>query len=140
MLRVRVWDQIGDVFGKWELDGLSSKCRDANLINKAVALACCPDDDCPGFGECDWKVVNQGTVGPFFLFEARSGRNHLCLVLVNSEEQEDDGSVDDGSQCDPDFIRPGFCSAADLAHSDPSIHILDLVHYDEQDDECVEDG
>lgn len=83
MLRVRTWDEISGEWGKWDLERLSPDCRDAEAINQAIDAACCDDPDYKG-----WTVNKCGEIGPVFVIETRSNRNHLAILLVISEEQE----------------------------------------------------
>ena len=79
MLRISTWDEIS---GEWET-------RDVKLPHnerdpKKIARTTDPEG-----GNDGWRVKISGQVGPVFVIEVRSDRNHLGLILVNSEDQDD---------------------------------------------------
>ena len=88
MLKISVWDEIGAEWAVRELD-LPPDCRDPKAINRALEVANFDvgeplgDDDEPG-----WEVHGQSQTNATMTIEARSDRGHLCIIVVNYEDQE----------------------------------------------------
>jgi hypothetical protein len=88
MLIAHGWDEISCEWVRHELD-LPPTCRDAAKINAAIGALVAqggPTDEDGGDG---WEVAGQSKIGPILTIECRSDRNHLAIIIVNSEEQDD---------------------------------------------------
>ena len=82
MLKISTWDEISCEWATHELD-LPPDTSDPNLINQTLG------ELLAGAGEGDgYTVVGHSTTGPILTIECRDDRNHLAILIVNSEEQE----------------------------------------------------
>ena len=62
--------------------------KDPEAINLAIGMKVAgngPADDDGGDG---WEVRNHSWCGPLLTIEVRSDRDHLCIMVVNYEDQE----------------------------------------------------
>lgn len=80
MLKIHTWDEIS---GEWDIHELDipAYTRDPNAINQALGELIAEDED-------GYTVANHATAGPILTIECRDSRNHLAILIVNSEDQE----------------------------------------------------
>lgn len=81
MLKVHGWEEANGEWGEVAVE-VESDCKDPEAINKAMNVAIDPEYD-------EYRVVHSAFCGPNILtMETRSTRNHLGIIVVNYEFQE----------------------------------------------------
>ncbi len=93
MLKAMVWDELSAEWGEHIID-IPPDTKDPHKINRAIGAAIA--DTLKPCGETDeatsddgWVVKSSTITGPILTIEARSDRNHLSIIIVNYEDQED---------------------------------------------------
>lgn len=95
MLKVWVWDEIGEEFSDSLLD-IPDDCRDAVIINLALEAKSrdmipegdnwTPQELTEAFEErdsCSWEITKTTDTGNFLLIECKDDRDHRSVILVN---------------------------------------------------------
>jgi hypothetical protein len=75
---VHVWDEINEEWGRFDLDLTKT---DPEAINHAIGVIVAEGEDGDG-----WGVEASSWAGPVLTIISRSDRNHLCIMVVNTEE------------------------------------------------------
>lgn len=81
-MKISTWDEI---CGEWSTHELAIPVtRDPETINRALGQTIAEQEEGDGF-----EIKNHSFTGPILTIESRSDRNHLNIIVVNYEDQED---------------------------------------------------
>jgi len=87
-MKINTWDEISMEWAEHELD--IDLTQDPEAINLALGNSLVDydlpvaEDETGGDG---WQVKSHTMTGPILTIETRSDRNHLCIIIVNYEDQ-----------------------------------------------------
>jgi len=78
---VHLYDSVADDWKPIELP-IADDCKDPIAINQAIEKLFYEESEEP-----TWKVKNHGWCGNIMTIETRSDRGHLCLIIIDYDDQ-----------------------------------------------------